>query len=87
MASEPAISSPSASSVESLSFTQPPEQDAWVWNQSPSVTSLLYSECVPDRQQSQRHLSKNKGPGHCHFPPPPLSINTEPQWEAAQQGG
>ena len=39
---------------------------------------LLFSGCFPERQNSQRQLSGNKGADWQHFPPLLLSINTEP---------
>lgn len=39
---------------------------------------LLFLEHIPDRQGSGRCLFGDKGTGWHHFPPLPLSINTEP---------
>ena len=44
---------------------------------------MLFSEHVLERQHSQRHLCGNKGADWHHFPPPPLSINTEPVGSSA----
>ena len=39
---------------------------------------LLFSEHIPERQCSWRHLSGSKGTSWCHFPPLALRTNREP---------
>lgn len=42
---------------------------------------LLITEHIPERQESQRHPSRNKRGSQCHFPP--LAGTHDPLWELA----